>query len=110
MIMVKSDWPERWDLLLRYRLIETVAYWEQRLTTNHLMHAFGIGRQQASRDINAYLKDLAPGNLVYDTKLKGYRPTEGFTPKFTRCSPDEYLHLLATQSDLANSLEGVSKN
>ncbi|MBN0259603.1 WYL domain-containing protein, partial [Pseudomonas aeruginosa] len=36
----------RWDLALRYRLIETVAWWEGRLTTNHLIQSFGISRQQ----------------------------------------------------------------
>ena len=40
-----ADWPLRWDLLLRYRLIEVIALWEGRLTTNHLVRAFGIGRQ-----------------------------------------------------------------
>ena len=32
----------RWDLALRYRLIETVVWWEGRLTTNHLIQSFGI--------------------------------------------------------------------
>lgn len=30
----------RWDLALRYRLIETVAWWEGRLTTGHLMQSW----------------------------------------------------------------------
>ena len=51
--MKKTDWPIRWDLLLRYRLIEIIALWEGRLTTNHICHSFGIGRQQASKDINS---------------------------------------------------------
>ena len=41
----------RWDLALRYRLIETVVWWEGRLTTGHLIQSFGISRQQASKDI-----------------------------------------------------------
>ena len=45
----------RWDLALRYRLIETVAWWEGRLTTGHLIQSFGISRQQASKDINTYI-------------------------------------------------------
>ncbi|EIW90048.1 hypothetical protein AGRI_02640 [Alishewanella agri BL06] len=49
-----SGWPLRWELLMRYRLIEIVALWEGRLTTNHLCNSFGIARQQASKDINAY--------------------------------------------------------
>ena len=68
---IGNSWPIRWDLLFRYRLIEIVAYWEGRLTTNHLVNSFGIGRQQASRDINSYLKDIAPNNLIYNKHLKG---------------------------------------
>ncbi|POC09693.1 WYL domain-containing protein, partial [Vibrio vulnificus] len=40
-----SKWPIRWDLLFRYRMIEVIALWEGRLTTNHLIKSFGIGRQ-----------------------------------------------------------------
>ncbi|MCX9562645.1 WYL domain-containing protein, partial [Vibrio cholerae] len=32
-----SAWPIRWDLLFRYRMIEIIALWEGRLTTNHLI-------------------------------------------------------------------------
>ena len=87
LVMKKTDWPIRWDLLLRYRLIETIALWEGRLTTNHICHSFGIGRQQASKDINTYLRELAPGNLVYDRHLKGYVPARDFKPvvSATRC-------------------------
>ena len=31
LVMKKTDWPIRWDLLLRYRLIETIALWEGRI-------------------------------------------------------------------------------
>lgn len=74
-----SAWPIRWDLLFRYRMIEIIALWEGRLTTNHLIQSFGIGRQQASKDINTYLADIAPGNLVYDKHLKGYKPSDSFS-------------------------------
>lgn len=99
----RSAWPERWDLLLRYRLIEIIALWEGRLTTNHLTRAFGIGRQQASKDINTYLGKTG-GNLVYDKNLKGYKPGPDFQPRFTRGVADEYLQLLAAQNDLAESI------
>lgn len=100
---IRSAWPERWDLLLRYRLIEIIALWEGRLTTNHLTRAFGIGRQQASKDINTYLGKTG-GNLVYDKNLKGYKPGPDFRPRFTRGVADEYLQLLAAQNDLAESI------
>ena len=88
---------------MRYRLIEIVALWEGRLTTNHLCNSFGIARQQASKDINAYLRDVAPGNLVYDSKLKGYKPSDTFTPKVTSGLADEYLHALASSKDFAHT-------
>lgn len=95
-----SKWPIRWDLLFRYRMIEVIALWEGRLTTNHLIKSFGIGRQQASKDINTYLTDIAPGNLVYDKQLKGYKPSDGFSPQVTKGHADEYLHILSRSEDM----------
>lgn len=105
--MSTQDWPLRWDLLQRYRLIEIIALWEGRLTTNHLCHTFGIGRQQASRDINEYNRSVAPGNLEYDTHLKGYKPATGFTPQVTTGVADEYLHLLNRNRDLNLRFESL---
>lgn len=102
-----ADWPLRWDLLLRYRLIEVIALWEGRLTTNHLQRAFGIGRQQASKDINHYLAEYAPGNLIYDRSLKGYRPSEQFKPIFTRGEADEYLQMMHAREDLSCAFEAL---
>lgn len=83
-----------WDQTLRFRLLEIVLQWEGRLTTNHLCTAFNIGRQQASRDINLYLNDFSPEGLVYDKRLKGYKPTAAFVPRFSEGKVDEYLMLL----------------
>ncbi|HFB64119.1 MAG TPA: hypothetical protein ENJ60_01135, partial [Aeromonadales bacterium] len=68
----------RWNTLLKCQLIEIVSLWEGRLTTNVLISAFGIGRQQASKDINFYINAIAPANLIYDKHLKGYTPTDKF--------------------------------
>ncbi|WP_348680305.1 helix-turn-helix transcriptional regulator [Alcanivorax profundi] len=100
-----ADWVVRWDLLLRYRLIEVIALWEGRLTTNHLQRAFGIGRQQASKDINQYLTAFAPKNLQYDRSLKGYKPSKAFKPMFTRGVADEYLQMMHAREDLSCALE-----
>lgn len=110
MAMKKTDWPIRWDLLLRYRLIEIIALWEGRLTTNHICHSFGIGRQQASKDINTYLRELAPDNLVYDRHLKGYVPAPGFAPVVTRGEAEEYRDLLARQESLSDTFESFNIN
>jgi len=101
-------WPFRWDLLLRYRFIETIALWEGRLTTRHLCDTFGIGRQQASKDINNYNRKVGPHNLEYDKYLKGYKPTEQFTPVVTQGLADEYLHLMARNNELLNVFESLA--
>ena len=98
----------RWDLALRYRMIETVAWWEGRLTTNHLMQSFGISRQQASKDINSYITDYAPKNLEYDKHLKGYVPSRHFKPRFIDDSASAYLHLLNQNHDRAPHIEGLA--
>lgn len=95
-----NKWPLRWDLLFRYRMIEIISLWEGRLTTKHLMRSFGIGRQQASKDINSYQTDIAPDNLVYDKYLKGYKPSDSFVPKLTSGYADEYLHILSRREDI----------
>ena len=108
----RSDqkWPFRWDLLLRYRFIETLVLWEGRLTTRHLCDTFGIGRQQASKDINNYIREVGPGNLEYDKFLKGYKPTATFKPQVTEGLADEYLHLMARNNELMNVFESLSLN
>jgi predicted DNA-binding transcriptional regulator YafY len=105
-----TSWPFRWDLLLRYRFIETIALWEGRLTTRHLCDTFGIGRQQASKDINNYLREVGPDNLVYDKYLKGYKPTPEFAPRVTLGLADEYLHLMARNNELSNMFESLALN
>jgi predicted DNA-binding transcriptional regulator YafY len=104
----EKTWPFRWDLLLRYRYIEILALWEGRLTTRHLCETFGIGRQQASKDINEYLRTVGPNNLEYDKYLKGYKPSSTFTPAVTQGIADEYLHLMARNNDLANMFDSLN--
>ena len=100
-------WPYRYDLLQRYRLIEIVSLWEGKLNAGHLIEHFGIGRQQASKDINSYLNEVAPGNLQYNSSLKGYEPTEHFKPVVTSGVVDEYLHLVHRNSDLNSTFESL---
>ena len=98
----------RWDLALRYRLIETVAWWEGRLTTGHLIQSFGISSQQASKDINTYITEHAPRNLTYDKQLKGYIPSKHFKPRFIDDSASAYLHLLYQNNERAPHIEGLA--
>jgi predicted DNA-binding transcriptional regulator YafY len=95
----------KWDQALRFRLIEIIALWEGRLTTNHLCTAFQIGRQQASRDINSYqaLFELPP--LVLDRSIKGYKPSKAFSPKFSQGTASEYLALLHRQKEMVEAFD-----
>jgi predicted DNA-binding transcriptional regulator YafY len=104
----KTHWPFRYDLLQRYRLIEIVALWEGKLNAGHLIDYFGIGRQQASKDINQYLSSVGPDNLIYNSSLKGYEPAETFSPKVTMGDADEYLHLIHRNNDLVNTFEDMT--
>jgi predicted DNA-binding transcriptional regulator YafY len=72
------------------------------------MLSFGISRQQASKDINTYLNDHAPKNLVYDRQLKGYKPSKTFQPLFIDASASAYLHLLDQNRDRAPHIEGLA--
>lgn len=108
--MNTNDWPLRYDLLLRYRVIEIIALWEGRLTTNHLCNTFGIGRQQASKDINEYMASIGPGNLVYDWTAKGYLPADGFAPQVTTGVADEYLYLLNRNRRLSSTFDSLDLN
>ncbi|WP_445397850.1 helix-turn-helix transcriptional regulator [Zobellella sp. An-6] len=88
--MIKTE-PHR-----RYWLIELIAYWEGRLTANHLQQFFGLSRQQASKDINQYLQEQ-PGNLAYCASRKGHLPTPTFKPAFISDDVAEYLNWMTGQ-------------
>jgi len=92
--------------LERYQLIELVAFWEGKFTTRHLSERFDISRQQASAILNQYINWAPPNNLVYDSSLKGYIPSDTFTARSCECDFDQYAQLKAEQnfySPLANS-------
>ena len=101
------NWPYKYDLLQRYRLIEIIALWEGQLNAKHLVDHFGIGRQQASKDINTYLKEIGPDNLVYDASAKCYCIGPRFHPKVTNGSIDEYAQLLQRNGDLAGTFASL---
>ena len=104
----KSSWPFRYDLLQRYRLIEIVALWEGKLNAGHLTDYFGIGRQQASKDINDYLQKIGPDNLAYNSSLKGYEPSASFSPAVTMGDADEYLQLIHRNNDLTDTFKDMT--
>lgn len=89
--MIKTD-PAR-----RFWLIELIANWEGRISSRHLQQFFQLGRQQASKDINQYLRHH-PDNLYYCASAKGYLPTPAFSPAYISGDVAEYLNWMSGQS------------
>ena len=86
---------EKFEVLLRFKAIELIAYWEGRLITSQLMRHFGISRQQASKDIKQYQERYNSQSLEYSPDIKGYRPTKTFKPKLTNGHINEYMDLMS---------------
>lgn len=82
------------------QLIELIAQWEGRVNATTLQKYFSISRATATKSIQSYCKHY-PGNIQYDSTLKGYLPAPDFTPYHCLGSIEEYsqLHI---QSDIAN--------
>ncbi len=85
---------EKYEVLLRYRAIELIAFWEGRLNTPRLIGLFGISRQQASKDIKRYCDNYNPDALVYDKDLKAYKPEPDFKPVLSQGHINEYMDML----------------
>ena len=98
--LIGSQTNQRWEQILRYRYIELIALWEGKLTTRQLCETFGIGRQQANKDLSSYRRALTQGDLIYDATAKHYLPSSNFKPILTQGLASEYLQLAAQQSDV----------
>jgi len=61
------------------------------------MERFGVSVPQASKDLSLY-EEKAPGNLVYDKRLKRYFASPAFKPVFLKPEADRYLSQLRSVS------------
>jgi hypothetical protein len=86
-----------WERMAQFHLIEVIALWEGRLTSNHLQEAFSIGRNKASEILKSY-QQAAPGNIFHCSQTRGYVPDAAFTPCFSHGEVHEYLDLLHSNS------------
>lgn len=96
-----------WDRKNQFHLMEVVAQWEGRVTAEHLQRAFGIGSRTTSGGIFKEYGDVAPGNLVYSTSVRGYVQSETFEPCFSQGNLDEYLSLMTRHATLNPSFAGL---
>lgn len=92
----------RWSIERRLEFLEFRLYWDGRLNRYDLMSVFGISVNQASTDLNRYLK-LAPENMIYDKSLRTYIPSPTFSPLFFQ--PDASIYLLQVQDAAAGAME-----
>jgi WYL domain len=79
-----------WGVERRLEFIEFRLYWEERINRGDLITFFNISVPQASADLTKY-QELAPGNMLYDTRRKFYYASPTFQPKLSNPSAEQYL-------------------
>ena len=88
----------RWGVEQRLEFIEFRLFWEGRINRRDLMNIFGVSVNQASTDLNRYLR-LAPENMVYDKSVRTYLRSPVFSPLFLRIDSENYLNQLRLVSN-----------
>ncbi len=88
--MADSDDRRSWTMIRRLEFVEWKLFWDGRLNRNDLEEKFGISTPQASVDLRHY-RDVAPGNIEYNSTEKTYLAAKGIFPKFLRLSADRIL-------------------
>lgn len=94
----------RWGVEKRLEFIEFRLFWEGGINRADIMGQFGVSVPQASKDLSLY-EERAPGNLVYDKRLKRYLAAKNFKPVFFKPEADLYLSQLKSASDRAAPVE-----
>lgn len=79
-----------WGIRQRFEFIEWRCYWDGRLNREDLENEFSISTPQASIDLRNY-REIAPGNIEYNSTEKAFIATSNFRPQFLRLSPERYL-------------------
>ncbi|MBF0185961.1 MAG: WYL domain-containing protein [Magnetococcales bacterium] len=87
----------KWGVERRMEFIEFRLFWEGKINRIDLIDHFGVSTPQASADFNLY-QELAPGNLLYDTRAKHYFPSEKFQARFLKPDSEYYLANLHAMS------------
>jgi hypothetical protein len=79
--------------LERLAFIEYSAYFLGEIGRKTLQDRFGIKEAAASRDLTLY-NDIAPGNIIYNPRLRYYEPSSGFKCVF-KYSTERLLSTMA---------------
>ncbi|MBE9550180.1 MAG: WYL domain-containing protein [Proteobacteria bacterium] len=83
----------------RLLYIESMAYWEGTVGRNDVAKVFGISGNHITKDFTLYRKSF-PQNLDYDVSIRAYKPAKKFKPQISNGSPEEYLSLLKTHTEI----------
>ncbi len=82
-----------WNVERRYEFIEFRLYWQGNINRSDLMEAFGISKQQASKDLTNYIEGRK-SNLTYDKRLRTYVRGKNFRPRFMEPDASEFFSQL----------------
>lgn len=96
-----------WEREGQFHLIEVVAYWEGRVTTDHLMRAFGFSSRTTGGKVFREYQRRTGNNLTYAAHRKGYVPGYSFRFCFSHGDMGEYLNLMSRHATLNPSFAGV---
>jgi predicted DNA-binding transcriptional regulator YafY len=88
----------RWGIERRLEFIEFRLFWEGHVNRADLMDAFGVSVNQASTDLNRYIR-MAPDNMVYDRSARTYIRGGEFEPLFLKPDASHYLFQLRSVAD-----------
>ena len=88
----------RWGVEQRLEFIEFRLFWEGHVNRSDLMDQFGVSVNQASTDLNRYIR-FAPENMVYDKSARAYVRGSSFKPQFLEPDASRYLAQLRSVAD-----------
>ena len=95
--MAKEGGELRWSVEQRLEFIEFRLFWQGQVNRSDLIETFQVSVNQASGDLTKY-SDLAPGNMVYNVRVRSYERAPGFVPRFFKPDANRYLSSLQAVS------------
>ena len=95
--MAKQTGDLRWSVEQRLEFIEFRLFWQGQVNRSDLIETFQVSVNQASGDLTKYT-DLAPGNMVYNVRVRSYERAPGFVPRFFKPDANRYLSSLRAVS------------
>lgn len=75
----------------RQRFLDGLLFWEGRVNRRDIIDTFRVSQPQAALDLKAYLADLPPGQVIYDTRQRRYEASATFQPVFGTPNVDSWL-------------------